>query len=164
MLKDRIDIVYRISYNNSNSYCYWKIEGSPEMRTGLKRSKQRDAIVNYLRSTKEHPTADTIYMNVKKEIPNISLGTVYRNLNLLAACGDIIKISCDNKSDRFDGNLHSHYHVICTECGEVMDLEMEPLDHVNVLAGAVFDGRIEEHVVYFKGICKKCLKKLDTAK
>ena len=68
------------------------------MRTGLKRSKQRDAIVNYLRSTKEHPTADTIYMNVKKEIPNISLGTVYRNLNLLVACGDIIKISCDNKS------------------------------------------------------------------
>lgn len=132
------------------------------MKTGLKRSKQRDAIMNYLRSTKEHPTADTVYMNVREVIPNISLGTVYRNLNLLAACGDILKLTCDNKSERFDADIQPHYHVMCTECGEVVDLMMEPLEHVNVLAGAAFDGRIDEHVIYFKGICQKCLKKLDS--
>ncbi|MEE1312206.1 MAG: transcriptional repressor [Lachnospiraceae bacterium] len=132
------------------------------MKTGLKRSKQRDAILDYLKSTKEHPTADMVYLNVREVFPNISLGTVYRNLNLLAECGDIIKLSCDGKSERFDGNIEPHYHIMCTECGNVMDLDMEPLNHINILAESAFEGTVQDHVIYFKGICKKCLKGIDT--
>jgi Fur family peroxide stress response transcriptional regulator len=127
------------------------------MRTGLKRSRQRDAILSYLKSTKEHPTADMIYENVRKEIPNISLGTVYRNLNLLDECGQIMKFSCDGKSDRFDWNTEPHYHVMCMKCGAVMDLEIDTLSHIDILAESAFDGEIHGHSIYFRGICEKCL-------
>ena len=65
------------------------------MQPATKRSKQRDAIINFLMTRKDHPTADTIYVNIKEEFPNISLGTVYRNLALLSSRGDILKLSYD---------------------------------------------------------------------
>lgn len=132
------------------------------MRPGLKRSKQRDAIMNYLKGTKEHPTADMVYQSVREEFPNISLGTVYRNLSLLEECGEIKKISCDEKSERYDANIMPHYHVFCRCCHKVMDLEMEPLNHINILAESAFDGTVDAHQIYFKGTCKKCLNNLDT--
>ena len=76
----------------------------------LKYSRQREAIKHYLASTKEHPTADAVYMHVKKEFPNISLGTVYRNLNLLTDIGEAIKISTPDGGDRFDGTVQPHNH------------------------------------------------------
>ena len=76
----------------------------------LKYSRQREAIKDYLSSVTTHPTADTVYLNVKQEFPNISLGTVYRNLNLLAEIDDAIKISTPNGGDRFDGRTMPHYH------------------------------------------------------
>ena len=125
-------------------------------------SQQRENILLNLQGRKDHPTADMVYEGVKEIQPNISLGTVYRNLNLLAECGDIIKLSCDGKSERFDGNIEPHYHIMCTECGNVMDLDMEPLNHINILAESAFEGTVQDHVIYFKGICKKCLKGIDT--
>ena len=71
--------------------------------TTLKYSRQRESIKNYLATTKEHPTADTVYLQMKKEFPNISLGTVYRNLNLLTEIGEAIKIPTPNGGDRVDG-------------------------------------------------------------
>lgn len=68
-----------------------------------RRSKQRDAIKSYLMSTTAHPTAETIYGNIKKEFPNISLGTVYRNLNFLVEHGEALRISCGDGSEHFDG-------------------------------------------------------------
>ena len=102
----------------------------------IKHSRQRDAILEYLHSTKSHPTAETVYENVRESIPNISLGTVYRNLNMLADAGDILRLSCGGTSDRYDGNPEQHYHFLCRECGNVSDLEMEGLSHINVIAGA----------------------------
>lgn len=131
------------------------------MKTKLKRSRQREAILAYLRSTNEHPTADMVYENVRKEIPNISLGTVYRNLNLLVDCEDIIKLTVDGKSDRFDWNVEPHYHVMCTRCGSVMDLKIDPLNHIDVLAESAFDGKISGHFIQFKGLCGKCVKLID---
>ena len=84
-----------------------------------KYSRQREAIKQYLASTCEHPTADTVYMNIRGTYPNISLGTVYRNLNLLAEQGEIIKINCQDGSDRFDANVMPHYHFLCNECGKI---------------------------------------------
>ena len=123
-----------------------------------KYSRQREAIKEYLASTKEHPTADTIYMHIRATHPNISLGTVYRNLNLLAEQGEIIKINCQDGSDRFDGNSKPHYHFLCKECGRVMDIEMESIDHIAKIAGAGFEGSIEGHVTYFYGLCPDCNK------
>lgn len=78
----------------------------------LKRSKQRESIKKFLISRYDHPTAETVYMNIKEEFPNISLGTVYRNLSLLADIGEIQKLSTGIGPDRFDGNPKPHYHFI----------------------------------------------------
>jgi Fur family peroxide stress response transcriptional regulator len=123
-----------------------------------KYSRQREAIKEYLAGTKAHPTADTVYMNLRQVYPNISLGTVYRNLNLLAEQGEIMKLNCQDGCDRFDGNPKPHYHFLCNQCGSVLDIEMESIDHINVIAGANFAGKIEGHVTFFYGICPECSK------
>ena len=119
----------------------------------LKYSKQRESIKNFLVTRYDHPTAETVYLNIRKEFPNISLGTVYRNLNLLAEIGEIQKLSPGIGPDRFDGNPAPHYHFICRHCGCVMDLTVSGLDHINILAGQDFDGEIEGHITYFYGAC-----------
>ncbi|MGO5053826.1 Fur family transcriptional regulator [Lachnospiraceae bacterium LCP25S3_G4] len=127
--------------------------------TKLKFSRQRESIKNYLASTCEHPTADTVYLHVKEEYPNISLGTVYRNLNLLADIGEAIKIATPDGGDRFDGRTFPHNHFICNSCGKVIDLEMDNIDHINDIAGQKFDGYIESHTTLFYGKCGDCIQK-----
>lgn len=122
----------------------------------LKYSKQRESIKNFLVTRYDHPTAETVYLNIRKEFPNISLGTVYRNLNLLAEIGEIQKLSPGIGPDRFDGDPAPHYHFICRHCGCVMDLTVSGLDHINILAGQDFDGEIEGHITYFYGSCPSC--------
>ena len=122
----------------------------------LKYSKQRESIKNFLVTRYDHPTAETVYLNIRREFPNISLGTVYRNLNLLAEIGEIQKLSSGIGPDRFDGNPAPHYHFICRHCGCVMDLTVSGLDHINILAGQDFDGEIEGHITYFYGVCPSC--------
>ena len=122
----------------------------------LKYSKQRESIKNFLVTRYDHPTAETVYLNIRKEFPNISLGTVYRNLNLLAEIGEIQKLSPGIGPDRFDGKPAPHYHFICRHCGCVMDLTVSGLDHINILAGQDFDGEIEGHITYFYGSCPSC--------
>ena len=126
--------------------------------TTTKFSRQRESIKDYLSQTKEHPTADTVYMHIREKYPNISLGTVYRNLNLLADLGEIMKLSPGNGSDRFDGNPNPHYHFVCTECSRVLDLDIAPdaLDHINRIAEAGFNGEIHGHSTFFYGKCGNC--------
>ncbi len=127
----------------------------------LKYSRQRESIKNYLMTTREHPTADEVYMEVKQEFPNISLGTVYRNLNLLTDIGDAVKISTPNGGDRFDGRLEPHNHFLCTKCGRLLDLDldMHSIDEVNRLAAESFDGIITSSSTLFYGECSDCIKK-----
>ena len=127
----------------------------------LKYSRQRESIKNYLMTTREHPTADEVYMEVKQEFPNISLGTVYRNLNLLTDIGDAVKISSPNGGDRFDGRLEPHNHFLCTKCGRLLDLDldMHSIDEVNRLAAENFDGIITSSSTLFYGECSDCIKK-----
>lgn len=122
----------------------------------MKYSKQRESILKYLRSTKCHPTAETVYQNILSENPNISLGTVYRNLTLLTELGEISKITDFEGPDRFDGNNAPHYHFVCRECGTVLDLEMDSLSHINLLAAHNFNGTIEGHTANFYGKCPHC--------
>ncbi len=126
----------------------------------LKYSRQRESIKDFLLATKEHPTADVVYMNVRKEFPNISLGTVYRNLTLLADMGEIVRLHLGDGTDHFDACTAPHYHFVCTECGSVSDLQVETLKTINEIAGVNFDGHIHGHVTYFYGKCGNCHKTL----
>lgn len=125
----------------------------------LKYSRQREAIKDFLMTRKDHPTADTVYMNVRQEFPNISLGTVYRNLTLLADIGDIQRLRVGDGTDHFDADTSLHYHFICRQCGSVVDLDMEDISHINKTAEANFNGRIDGHITYFYGTCGCCQKK-----
>lgn len=125
----------------------------------LKYSRQRESIKNFLMGRSDHPTAETIYQNLRKEYPKISLGTVYRNLALLTELGEIQTISTGAGPDRFDGNAKPHYHFICRHCGSVLDLKMQGLEHINLLAQHEFQGEIESHTAFFYGKCKDCLSK-----
>lgn len=125
----------------------------------VRRSKQRDAIKAYLLSTTAHPTAEVVYENIKKDFPNISLGTVYRNLNFLVEHDEALRLDCGDGFDHFDGNTHPHNHFFCKSCGRIIDLKMDKIDHIDLIAAAGFDGRIDDHIIYFRGICKDCLEK-----
>lgn len=124
----------------------------------LKHSRQRDMIKAFLMGRKDHPTADVVYMNVRKEFPNLSLGTVYRNLTLLTETGEISRLRVGDGVDHFDADTSPHYHFVCTECDSVIDLEMDNIDTIQDIAGAGFDGRIAGHVTYFYGTCGNCMK------
>ncbi|MDO4562501.1 MAG: transcriptional repressor [Clostridia bacterium] len=117
-----------------------------------KHSRQRDAVLTVLRNTKEHPTAEVIYEEVKKQVPNISLGTVYRNLRLLVDMGEILELITPSCS-RFDGDISEHYHFTCRSCGRVYDLPSEAVTKPS----AKMDGfRFEHCRMDFSGICPDC--------
>jgi Fur family peroxide stress response transcriptional regulator len=87
-------------------------------------TKQREAILNILRNTWSHPTADQIYDDVRKDIPNISKGTVYRNLQVLAEDGAISVLDISGTQSRYEVKQASHYHFRCEKCGRVSDIDM----------------------------------------
>lgn len=115
-------------------------------------------IKDFLMTRKDHPTADVVYMNVRQQNPNISLGTVYRNLTLLADIGEIKRLRVGDGVDHFDADISPHYHFVCSECGCVSDLEMGSIEKITEIAGANFDGYIAGHITYFYGTCGKCAK------
>lgn len=124
----------------------------------IKYSRQREVIKEFLKTRKDHPTADIVYTNVREQYPNISLGTVYRNLTLLADIGEIQRLRVGDGVDHFDADVSPHYHFVCTKCGSVVDLVMDNIDDIIDIAGVNFDGKITGHVTYFYGICGNCSK------
>lgn len=119
-------------------------------------SRQRQVIKDFLMTRKDHPTAETVYRNVRSVYPNISLGTVYRNLSLLADLGEIQRLRFDDGVDHFDADTSVHYHFVCTKCGEISDLKVDNLDRIMEIAGVGFDGEIRGYVTYFHGHCGHC--------
>lgn len=127
----------------------------------LKYSRQREAIKEFLAERKDHPTADTVYMGVRKEFPDISLGTVYRNLTLLAELGEIRRVNVGDGIDHFDPDTSVHYHFICNTCGCVQDLALKaPIETLMQPEG--FEGKIDGSVTYFYGSCENCKRKKDS--
>jgi len=122
----------------------------------LKYSRQRESIVNFLATRKDHPTADMIYNHLRAEQPNLSLGTVYRNLALLTELGEIQKLSYGIGPDHFDGNALPHYHFVCTKCGAVSDIENCVLPDIASIASKNFDGYITGYSLHFYGRCPHC--------
>ncbi|TDX52445.1 Fur family transcriptional regulator [Orenia marismortui] len=119
-------------------------------------TKQRKKILEVLRSTKSHPTADWIYDKVKKDIPNISLGTVYRNLNVLREMGQIIELNYGSSYSRYDANAEDHYHFTCLSCSKVMDVDLEMNEELEDKVAKFVDGEVEYRRTEFFGYCKEC--------
>lgn len=122
----------------------------------LKYSRQRESILNFLSSRTDHPTAETIYLNIKKDYPNISLGTVYRNLSLLEEIGQILKISTGVGPEHYDYNTSPHYHFICRGCGKVIDIDMDFKEDLLDAVRQSSDLDIESCLVSFRGLCNDC--------
>lgn len=121
-------------------------------------SRQREEIKKYLSTRKDHPTADTVYTALRQQLPNISLGTVYRNLTMLADSGEILRLRLGDGVDHFDYDTSPHHHFICSRCGAVHDLRMDNIDFVMDAARNGFDGEIHGYVAYFYGLCNTCCK------
>ncbi len=122
-----------------------------------KHSRQREAILNELSSRCDHPTADELYFALKSSLPNLSLGTVYRNLNKLSEDGTIQKISISN-IDHFDGNAENHYHMLCTECKRLSDVAYPVLEDIEAKVHDFASGKITSHTIIFFGVCDSCLQ------
>lgn len=119
-------------------------------------TKQKSVILDAVLSATTHPTAEQVYEKVATQIPNISLGTVYRNLNKLAECGQIRKVAVPDRPDRFDRTLHPHNHIICISCGAFGDIEDVPYDTF-LSAGIAKNGfEIIGHETVFFGKCQHC--------
>ena len=106
---------------------------------------------------KDHPTADTVYMHVRQQYPNISLGTVYRNLTLLSDLGEITRLSVGDGVDHFDADTTSHQHIVCSCCGCVQDIYLPDTDKFLAYADTFYDGTLTSQTINFRGICKDCL-------
>ena len=122
-------------------------------------TKQREAVLRILRNTRAHPNADLIYEEVRKEIPNISKGTVYRNLKVLQESGQIAELNLNGTVSRYEVKQESHYHFRCEQCGRVFDID-EPVDRELDRKVARRTGlKISYHQLEFRGLCKDCQRK-----
>jgi len=125
----------------------------------LRMTSQRQVILNELRRMTSHPTADEVYQKIRQRLPRISLGTVYRNLEILSECGLIQKLSLAGCQKRFDGNVENHCHVRCLQCGRVGDVHIDSAPALTVAARQASDFEIRGYSVEFTGFCPQCLSK-----
>ena len=130
------------------------------MEATSKHFRKRDAILACLRSTKVHPSAEWVFAQLKPSIPDLSLGTVYRNLALFRQQGQIISVGTVNGVERYDGNPRPHVHFICTDCSAVLDLdEMTVPDSLVHKAAGSTGGAVRECHLTFTGSCENCINK-----
>lgn len=120
---------------------------------------QRSMVLDAVNKLKSHATAEEVYQTVAEEHPNISKGTVYRNLNQLAEMGEIRKIEVPGSADRFDHICHDHYHARCLKCGKVFDVEMDYMQDLEKQIKDANGFQFSGHDLMFKGVCPNCQKK-----
>ncbi|MEF8824600.1 MAG: transcriptional repressor [Desulfohalobiaceae bacterium] len=124
-------------------------------QTNLRFTPQRKAIIEVLHELDTHPTADDLYERVRKKMPKISLGTIYRNLDILYHQGIIQKLHVAESQMRFDGNPDFHYHIHCTQCGSIADIFNCP-DISFVMKELETDFTITDYSLIFHGLCPDC--------
>lgn len=121
----------------------------------LRKSRQRDAILWNLQHRCDHPTAMELYLSVREDIPNLSLGTLYRNLKTLCADGTILSLSSGGE-EHYDAVAHRHAHLQCEKCGRFYDLPQCSLPTADELVSKPFGGEIHDYSLIFFGICSDC--------
>ncbi|MCK5812214.1 MAG: transcriptional repressor [Clostridiales bacterium] len=121
-------------------------------------SKQRENILSYIKSVKTHPTANVIYDVMKLDFPNLSMGTVYRNLQILSDQGEITKLDFGSTFDHYDGYTKEHSHFVCTSCQKVYDIQVDFPKREQVQKTTVH--QIKGSLIRYYGLCQDCMKKM----
>jgi len=124
-----------------------------------RKSRQRERILALLRSNETHPTANWLFGRLKKEFPNLSMGTVYRNIGILVHQGLIGRIAFGSTFDRLDANVTEHYHFICERCDAVIDLKLPIMRDLERKVPVSEGFEVHRHAVEFYGLCPKCARK-----
>ena len=125
------------------------------IQTNYRNTKQREYVLNFLKITKSHPTASDIYDKMKVDFPNLSLGTVYRNLNILIQQKKILKLDFGSTFDHYDGNCEYHSHFICNRCHKIYDIEYDTDNVIKI--NEMTNHIVEGYQIKYYGICEECL-------
>lgn len=130
------------------------------MEATTKNFRKRNAILGYLQRVTNHPSAETIYSDLKPEIPDLSMGTVYRNLSLFKQQGLAVSVATVKGVERFDGNTDPHVHFICSDCDAVIDLhQLQTPESLSASAAACVGGMVDSCQLCFTGKCRSCCEK-----
>ena len=129
-----------------------------KLAAGLRMTRQRRAILEVMQKPGEHLSADMVYERVRRRIPNISLGTVYRNLEILSRAGRIRRFCLGRGPRQYDGGIHKHYHIRCLACGKIEDIGAEPFPDLDAAARGKTDFKVLGHELEFEGLCAHCRK------
>lgn len=127
--------------------------------TGVRITPQRHAILEFMIHSTAHPTADDIYRALEKTFPNMSVATVYNNLRVFKSAGLVKELTYGDSSSRFDFVTNDHYHVICNDCGKIVDFHYPGLDEVEQLASHVTGFQVDYHRLEIYGTCQQCSTK-----
>ena len=125
-------------------------------KSGVRITPQRHAILEYLISSESHPTADEIYKALESDFPNMSVATVYNNLRVFRNAGLVKELTYGDASSRFDFVTNDHYHIICDECGTIVDFHHPGLEEVEHLASHVTGFKVNSHRLEVYGTCPSC--------
>ncbi|GIN23187.1 MAG TPA: transcriptional repressor [Bacillus bacterium] len=128
-------------------------------KTGVRITPQRHAILEYLIQSMSHPTADDIYKSLESKFPNMSVATVYNNLRVFREVGLVKELTYGDASSRFDFVTSDHYHIICEECGKIVDFHYPGLDEVEQLAAHMTGFSVGHHRMEIYGVCPECSQK-----
>lgn len=131
----------------------------PNTNKQQRQTKQKESILYILRNTRSHPTADIIYEELRKQIPNISKGTVYRNLKLLIESGLVSDINLNDTISKYEIKQQTHYHLRCEKCNKVSDIEIPVDKYLNKRVAQKTGLKISSHQLEFRGICINCQHK-----
>lgn len=129
------------------------------MNQVLKHSKQRDALLALLRSVTSHPSAEWLWSELKKDFPQMSLATVYRNLGVLCECGEAIRLDIGDGTVRYDAQTRAHNHFFCTSCHRLSDIGEDETDGIDRVLEEKYGVNIASHSFVFYGKCRECNNK-----
>ena len=124
--------------------------------SGVRITPQRHAVLEYLLTSMTHPTADDIYKALESKFPNMSVATVYNNLRILSKSGLVRELTYGDDSSRYDSNMDDHYHIVCEDCGKVVDFHCPKLSEIESLAQRVTGFEVSGHRLELYGKCKAC--------
>lgn len=127
----------------------------------VRNTRQRKYMLELLQSTDSHPSAQWLYERMKPQFPHLSFSTVYRNLGILEREGQLLRLTCGNEFDRYDGNTMPHSHFFCRDCGKVYDVDFGPIERTALEAAQICSHAVEGCNITFYGLCENCRKAND---
>ena len=125
-------------------------------RAGLKVTHQRMAVYSMLAGTDRHPTPEEVYSTIRTQLPSLSLGTVYKILDQFNRHGFLRRVSTEGHVARYDANMDSHHHLVCTDCGRIQDIHVEQPLEALAQVPAVAEFAVKSYDILFHGRCKSC--------